>query len=144
MCTCIFVSNKHSCKNLNKYNIGGLLMHGWMASLTRWTWVWVISRSWWWTGRPGVLQFMGSQRVGHDWATDLIWLMHACHGGSWQPQEKCVTFLQQERGGSCITVLRIKGCLLATVIQSIMILKLVIPLSISKTKFWISSFVIKN
>ena len=44
---------------------------GWMASLTRWTWVWVNSRSWWWTGRPGVLQFMGSQRVGHDWATEL-------------------------------------------------------------------------
>ena len=39
---------------------------GWMASLTRWTWVWVNSGSWWWTGRPGVLWFMGSQRVGHD------------------------------------------------------------------------------
>ena len=38
---------------------------GWMASLTRWTWVWVDSRSWWWTGRPGVLWFMGLQRVGH-------------------------------------------------------------------------------
>ena len=37
------------------------------------TWVWVNSGSWWWTGRPGVLRFMGSQRVGHDWATDLIW-----------------------------------------------------------------------
>ena len=46
---------------------------GWMASLTRWTWVWVNSGSWWWTGRPGVLQFMGSQRVGHDWATKLNW-----------------------------------------------------------------------
>ena len=46
---------------------------GWMASLTRWTWVWVNSGSWWWTGRPGVLRFMGLQRVGHDWATDLIW-----------------------------------------------------------------------
>ena len=46
---------------------------GWMASLTWWTWVWVNSGSWWWTGRPGVLRFMGSQRVGHDWATDLIW-----------------------------------------------------------------------
>ena len=48
---------------------------GWMASLTRWTWVWVNSGSWWWTGRPGVLRFMGSQRVGLDWAADLImWL----------------------------------------------------------------------
>ena len=45
---------------------------GWMASLTRWTWVWVDSGSWWWTGRPGVLWFMGSQRVGHDWETELI------------------------------------------------------------------------
>ena len=40
---------------------------GWMASLTRWTGVWVNSRSWWWTGRPGVLWFMGLQKVGHDW-----------------------------------------------------------------------------
>ena len=46
---------------------------GWMASLTRWMWVWVDSGSWWWTGRPDVLRFMGLQRVGHDWATDLIW-----------------------------------------------------------------------
>ena len=45
----------------------------WMASLTPWTWVSVNSGSWWWTGRPGVLRFMGSERVGHDWATDLIW-----------------------------------------------------------------------
>ena len=45
---------------------------GWMASSTRWTWVWVNSRSWWWTGRPGVLWFMGLQRVRHDWATELI------------------------------------------------------------------------
>ena len=47
---------------------------GWTASLTRWTWVWVNSRSWWWTGRPGVLRFMGSQRVGHDWVTELNFL----------------------------------------------------------------------
>ena len=44
---------------------------GWMASLSRWTWVWVNSRSWLWTGRPGVLQSMGSQRIGQDWATEL-------------------------------------------------------------------------
>ena len=47
---------------------------GWMASLTRWTWVWVNSGIWWWTGRPGVLRFMESQRVGHDWATELNWM----------------------------------------------------------------------
>ena len=46
---------------------------GWMTSPTRWKWVWVDSRSWWWTGRPGVLRFMGSQRVGHDWATEVNW-----------------------------------------------------------------------
>ena len=46
-----------------------------MASPTRWTWVWVDSGSWWWTGRPGVLWFMGSQRVGHDWATELNWML---------------------------------------------------------------------
>ena len=47
---------------------------GWMASLTQWTWVWVNSGSWQWTGRPGVLQFMGSQRVRHNWATELNWI----------------------------------------------------------------------
>ena len=47
--------------------------NGWMASPTQWTWVWVNSRSWWWTGRPGVLQSMGSQRVRHDWVTELEW-----------------------------------------------------------------------
>ena len=46
---------------------------GWMASPTLWTWVWVNSWSWWWTGRPGALRFMGSQRVGHHWATELNW-----------------------------------------------------------------------
>ena len=44
---------------------------GWMASLTQWTWVWVNSESWRWTGRPGMLQSMGLQRFGHDWETEL-------------------------------------------------------------------------
>ena len=44
---------------------------GWMASPILWTWVWVNSGSWWWTGRTGVLQSMGSQKVGHDWVTEL-------------------------------------------------------------------------
>ena len=51
----------------------GTTEDGWMASRTRWTRVWVNSGIWWWTGRPGVLRFMGSQRVGHDWATELNW-----------------------------------------------------------------------
>ena len=46
---------------------------GWMASLTQWTWAWENSRSWWWTGKPGVLQSMGLQRVGYDWAAELNW-----------------------------------------------------------------------
>ena len=46
---------------------------GWMASLTWWTWAWASSRSWLWTGKPGVLQSMGSKRVGHDWATEMNW-----------------------------------------------------------------------
>ena len=52
-------------------------MRWWMASPTQWMWIWVNSRSWWWTGRPGVLRFMGSQRVRHDWATELN-----CHTGT--------------------------------------------------------------
>ena len=47
---------------------------GWMASLTQWTWLWASSRSWWWTGKPGMLQCMGLQRVGHDWVTELNWM----------------------------------------------------------------------
>jgi len=46
---------------------------GWMTSLTRWTWVWVNSGSWWWTGRPGMLRFMESWTVGHDWPSELNW-----------------------------------------------------------------------
>ena len=46
---------------------------GWMTSPTQWAWVWVNSGSWWWTGRPDVLRFMGSQRVRHDWVTELNW-----------------------------------------------------------------------
>ena len=46
---------------------------GWMASPTQWMWIWVNSGRWWWTEKPEVLQFMGSQRVGQDWATELNW-----------------------------------------------------------------------
>ena len=50
---------------------------GWMASPTRWAWVWASSGSWWWTGKPGVLQSMGLQRVRYSWATELNWwLIH--------------------------------------------------------------------
>ena len=48
-------------------------LNGWMASPTQRTWVWASSRSWWWTGKPGVLESMGLQRIRHDWATELNW-----------------------------------------------------------------------
>ena len=51
---------------------------GWMVSLTRWTWIWVRTGNSWWTGKPGVLQSMGSQRVGHNWATELNWANDDC------------------------------------------------------------------
>ena len=65
--------------------------NGWMASLTRWIWFWASSGSWGWTGKPGVLQSMGLQRVGYDWATELNWisLMNA-HGY----ERKCPYFLE--------------------------------------------------
>ena len=60
---------------------------GWLASLIWWTWVWASSRSWCWTGKPGLLQSMGSQRVGHDWETKLknLFMLHGnviSHWGS--------------------------------------------------------------
>ena len=51
----------------------------------QWTWVWVNFGSWWWTGRPGVLRFMGSQRVRRDWTTELNWYMHI----KWVTQRTC-------------------------------------------------------
>ena len=52
--------------------------NGWMASPTGWTWVWTNSARWWWTGKPGVLQSMGSQRIRHDWVTELNWIATKC------------------------------------------------------------------
>ena len=57
--------------------------YGWKASPTQWTWVWVNSESWWWTERLGVLQSMGLQRVGHDWATELNWSGQVFCGIDW-------------------------------------------------------------
>ena len=51
---------------------------GWMASLTQWTWIWVNSDNWWWTGGPSMMRFMGSQRVGHEWVTELNWIVVSC------------------------------------------------------------------
>ena len=72
-------------KTLMLGGIGGRRKRGrqrmrWLDGITdSMDWVWVNSGSWWWTGRPGVLRFMGSQRVGHDWATELIWTEATLH-----------------------------------------------------------------
>ena len=50
-----------------------------MTSPTRWTWVWASSSCWWWTGKPGMLQSMGLQRVRHDWAIELNWTELSCY-----------------------------------------------------------------
>ena len=75
---------------------------GWMASPTQRTWVWVNSRSWWWTGGPGVLQSKKSKRVGHDWVTELNWTILSVSKGqiavsipslpSWRPQLHLIHF----------------------------------------------------
>ena len=69
---------------------------GWMASLTQWTWIWVISGSWWWTGKPGMLQSMGSQRVWHDWATELNIFIYFT---------KCLSF------SSCPIIMMLQECI---------------------------------
>ena len=68
---------------------------GWMASLTRWTWVWMGSGSWWWTGRPGVLWSTGSQRVRQDWPTELNWTVVLANT-SMSSYNYCFFFLWQE------------------------------------------------
>ena len=97
-----------------------------MASLTQWTCVWVISGSWWWTGRPGMLRFIGSQRVRHDWVTELNWTTgaemvkaSACTAedpgsipGSGRSPEEGNTFPLQY---SCLENLINRGALQATV-----------------------------
>ena len=74
--------------------------NGWMASPLQWTWVWVNSGSWWWTGRPGVLQSMGSQRVGHDWAawTELLYVLELQDLG-----QKKVQALGRSQGRATLT-----------------------------------------
>ena len=66
---------------------------GWMALLTWWMWVWMNSGRWWWTGRPGVLWFMGSQRVGHDWVTELNWT----EDWVWERNVRCTEILSKDK-----------------------------------------------
>ena len=74
----------------------------WMTSPTQWTWIWVNSGSWWWTGKPGMPQSMGSQIVGHDWATELNWTEGkcCCPGASslWMPYEYICPSLGKFKG----------------------------------------------
>ena len=72
---------------------------GWMVSPTRRTWVWVSPRGWWWTGRPGVLWFMESQRVGHDWGTEMNW----CLGRRRKGQPTSVFYPGKSHGQSSLT-----------------------------------------
>ena len=70
----------------------------WMASLTQWTWVWASSRSWWWTGKPGVLQSMGSQRVRHDWGSELNW-PDSTYSWWWTGRPGVLQFMGSQRVG---------------------------------------------
>ena len=74
---------------------------GWMASLTPWTWVWVNFVSWWWTGRPNVLWFIGLQRVGHDWVTELNW-NHYCGLPKWFSGKESTCQCRRHRSNSWI------------------------------------------
>ena len=66
---------------------------GWMASPTRWTWAWVSSGSWWWTGKPGVLQSMGLQRIGHDWVNWILsWIVERFSFGFTNIHNLCLYF----------------------------------------------------
>ena len=69
---------------------------GWTASLTQWTWVWVNSGSWWWTGRPGVLRFMRSQRVRHNWATELNWTEAEDINKRWQEYTEELSVIKKD------------------------------------------------
>ena len=69
----IGVSASTSVLPMNTQDWSPLGWTGWMASPTQWTWVWMDPGSWWWTRRPGMLQFIGSQRVRHDGVTELNW-----------------------------------------------------------------------
>ena len=91
---------------------------GWMASLTQWMWVWVNSRSWWWTGRPNMLQFMRSQRVIHDWVTELNWTIYLLWNYSPdQNSDESCTLITLQRNSSYTIDLEIgdiwSGCLIS-------------------------------
>ena len=76
------------------------------ALLTSWTWVWVGSRRWWWTGKPGMLQSMGSQWVRHDWVTELNWQWLKL----WAPNAGCQGSILGQGPRSQVSQLRVPWC----------------------------------
>ena len=104
-------SNLGSCWSLFLQIIFLFQQGGWMASPIHWTWIWVNSGSWWWTGRPGMLQSMGSQRVGHDWVTELnrtdwvfkpnrwniVWLLWRIQVGSGMESKNLMVIFQYKK-----------------------------------------------
>ena len=80
---------------------------GWMASPTQWIWVWANSRRWWWTGKPGMLQSMGSQRVKYDWATELKRVSH--HPNPWVTHLLPLILLT-DPGVSCSDTGNVQSC----------------------------------
>ena len=87
---------------------------GWMASQTRWTWVWANSGSWWWTWKPGVLHSMGSQRVGHNWVTEQLNWTDVVSCKVWTVVSRpTYRFLRRQKRWSGISIsLRIFHCFL--------------------------------
>ena len=71
---------------------------GWTASLTRWKWVRMNSGRWWWIGKPGILQFMGSQRVRHDWVTELNWTELYTWNREFSMNQKLISELKHQIG----------------------------------------------
>ena len=106
---------------------GTTVWDGCMASPIQWTWVWVNSGDWWWTGKPGVLRSTGSQRVGHGWATELNWTelvrqytlldvdVHRFLGTSYCCSAHCrltvLSFFQSHLPSSCFSTCQTHSCL---------------------------------
>ena len=85
---------------------------GWVASPTQWTWVWVNSGSWWWTGRLGMLRSMGSQRVGYNQANELNWSdpVFVVLVTFWMcPKNVVLTFKLEILAKACVVMLMIRG-----------------------------------
>ena len=76
---------------------GDKRLDAWMASPTQWTWVWVGFGSWWWTGKPGMLQSMGSQRIGQDWGTEMNWDIFYPGKISWFEEYEYISSQKQKR-----------------------------------------------